>query len=95
MFAIVEVIHVICLCAACVRWQDGRDGRSSSYITSTSTSTRSTVVGALTRAQLTTTVRKSQLPTAHVITTYRSLLFNLTINLIPKREKTAKERFEK
>ena len=73
---------------------DGCEGRSSSY----STSTSRTVGGALTRARLTTTASSSPLPTAHDISTYRSMLFalfDLTINVIPKRKKTAKGRFDK
>ena len=58
-------------------------------------STSRTVGSAFTRARLTTTASSSPLPTAHDISTYRSLLFNLTINVIPKRKKTVKGRFDK
>ena len=61
----------------------------------TSPCTRSTVGGALTRARLITTDSSSPLPSASDISNYRSLLFNLTINVIPKRKKTVKGRFDK
>jgi hypothetical protein len=61
---------------------------------STSASTM-TVGGAFTRDRMTTTASSSPLPTAHDSSRYRSLLFDLTMNVIPRRKKAVKGRFDK